>query len=246
MWSRQVVLLTLASILASAPLSAQRPPGDADNVILITLDGARVQELFGGLDLEILRSTLKQGQRAEDQPVYRRFWAESPQARREKLMPFFWRTLMSAHGSIAGNRLLGSEVHLTNRHRFSYPGYSEILVGEAHDDAIKSNDPIRNPNRTVLEIVRERLGLPVERVATVASWAHFNAIAEHTEGATFINAGQETLAGTAGPRAVERVAARGRAAVERRAIRCVHVRSGDGPSGRGASAAALSVVRRDR
>ena len=196
-WSRQVVLLTLAVILASAPLPAQRPPGDADSVILITLDGARVQELFGGLDLEILRSTLKQGQRAEDQPVYRRFWADSPQARREKLMPFFWRTLMSAHGSIAGNRLLGSEVHLTNRHRFSYPGYSEMLVGEAHDDAIKSNDPIRNPNRTVLEMVRERLGLPVERVATVASWAHFNAIAEHREGATFINAGQEALAGPA-------------------------------------------------
>ena len=50
----------LALILASPPLSAQRPPGDADNVVLITLDGARVQEMFGGLDVEILRSTLKQ------------------------------------------------------------------------------------------------------------------------------------------------------------------------------------------
>ena len=35
-------------------------------------------------------------------------------------------------------------------------------------------------------------------MATVASWAHFNAIAEHIEGATFVNAGQETLAGNAG------------------------------------------------
>ena len=35
--------------------------------------------------------------------------------------------------------------------------------------------------------------MPPARVATVASWAHFNAIAEHIEGATFVNAGQETL-----------------------------------------------------
>jgi len=193
------VLLTMAATLAAtAPLPAQRPVGAADNVILITIDGARVQEMFGGLDLDILRSTLKKGQTAEDQPVYRRFWADSPQARREKLMPFFWKTLMSEHGSIAGNGMLGSAVRLTNRHRFSYPGYSEILVGEALDEAIKSNDPIRNPNRTVLETVRERLALPPARVATVASWAHFNAIAEHIEGATFVNAGREALAGPAG------------------------------------------------
>ena len=194
----RTALVTLAAIVAAnTTLPAQRPVGAEDNVILITLDGARVQEMFGGLDLEILRSTLKKGQTAEDQPVYRRFWAETAAARREKLMPFFWKTLMSEHGSIAGNGMLGSAVRLTNRHRFSYPGYSEMLVGEAHDDVIKSNDPIRNPNRTVLETVRERLALPAARVATVASWAHFNAIAEHTEGATFVNAGQETLAGRA-------------------------------------------------
>ena len=96
----------------------------------------------------------------EDLPIYRRFWAESPQARREKLMPFFWKTLMAEHGSIAGNPALGSSVRLTNRHRFSYPGYSEILLGEAHDDEIKSNDPIRNPHTTVLEAMRERLRWP--------------------------------------------------------------------------------------
>ena len=188
--------MVLAAIVAAgATLRAQNPIGPPDNVILITLDGARVQEMFGGLDIDILRSTLKKGQAVEDQPVYRRFWADSPHARREKLMPFFWKTLMPERGSIAGNGSLGSTVRVTNRHRFSYPGYSEILVGEAHDDAIKSNDPIRNPNVTVLETVRERLSLPPARVATVASWAHFNAIAEHVEGATFINAGREAVAG---------------------------------------------------
>ena len=113
--------------------------------------------MFGGMQIGILQSTLREGQKVEDSPVYRRFWAESPQARREKLMPFFWKTLMAEHGSIAGNPALESPVRLTNRHRFSYPGYAEILLGEPHDDVIKSNDPDRNPYTTVLEAMRERL-----------------------------------------------------------------------------------------
>ena len=51
----------------------------------------------------------------------------------------------------------------------------------------------------MLEIVRERLSLPAPRVATFASWAHFNAIAEHVEGATFVNAGAEALGGASDP-----------------------------------------------
>jgi Type I phosphodiesterase / nucleotide pyrophosphatase len=188
------VALALAALAAADPaVDAQRTIDNADNVILITLDGVRVEEMFGGLDREILQSTLKKGQPVEDQPVYRRFWADSPEARRERLMPFFWKVLMSQYGSIAGNPALSSSVRLTNRHRFSYPGYAEILLGEAHDDVIWSNDPTRNPYSTILETVRERLVLPAARVSTFASWAHFNAIAEHREGATFINAGQEVL-----------------------------------------------------
>ena len=145
------------------------------------------------MQVEILQSTLREGQKVEDSAIYRRFWAESPKARREKLMPFFWNTLMARHGSIAGNPALGSAVRLANRHRFSYPGYAEILLGEPHDDVIKSNDPNRNPYTTVLEAMRERLRVGPSQVATVASWAHFNAIVEHTEGATFVNAGQEAF-----------------------------------------------------
>jgi hypothetical protein len=147
--------------------------------------------MFGGMQAGILQSTLREGQTVESSPSYRRFWAESPQARRAKLMPFFWQTLMAEHGSIAGNPALASAVQLTNSHRFSYPGYAEILLGESHDDVIKSNDPNRNPYTTVLEAMRERLRVGPEQVATVASWAHFNAIVQHTEGATFVNAGQE-------------------------------------------------------
>ena len=105
----------------------------------------------------ILRSTLAKDARLEDSPAFKRFNGATPEERREKLMPFFWKELMAKHGSIAGNRALGSSVTLTNTHRFSYPGYSEILTGEAHDDVIKSNDRMQNPYRTVLEELKERL-----------------------------------------------------------------------------------------
>src|SRR5262245_66617540 len=77
------------------------------SVILITLDGARTEEIFGGLDADVFTSTLREKQVLQEQPAYRRFWAETPTARREKLLPFFWSTLMREHGSIAGNRTIG-------------------------------------------------------------------------------------------------------------------------------------------
>ncbi|MFN0109644.1 MAG: phosphoglyceromutase, partial [Blastocatellia bacterium] len=100
---------------------------------MITLDGARTQEVFGGLDLDILKDKTKRG-KIEDTELYKKFWAASAEERRMKLMPFFWGTLMKEYGSIAGNRSLNSAVMTTNKMWFSYPGYSEILTGQAHDD----------------------------------------------------------------------------------------------------------------
>src|SRR5262245_62956140 len=93
------ILFTLAATAAGQ--------GKTENVILITLDGARTQEVFGGLDLEVLKSKTKKGS-VEDTPLYKKYYAETPEERREKLMPFFWGALMKQHGSIAGNRSLGS------------------------------------------------------------------------------------------------------------------------------------------
>jgi hypothetical protein len=120
-------------------------------------------------------------------------------------MPFLWQ-LVASEGSIAGDRSAGSSVQLRNHLWFSYPGYAEILLGEPHDEAITSNDPLRNPYTTVLERLREALRLPREKVATFASWGVFNAIAEHVEGATLVNAGPEPLgAADPGVRFVESV-----------------------------------------
>jgi hypothetical protein len=187
--SKALLTCSLAVLTLVVGTAAQPP---RQNVILITLDGARVEEMFGGLDIDVLRATLAKGARVEDSPIYKRFWASDAVARREKLMPFFWRTLMRDRGSIAGNTALGSRVRLANRHWFSYPGYSEMLVGRARDDVITSNDPIQNPSRTVLEHLRRHLALAPEGVAVFGSWSVFNAIAESTVGAITINAGYES------------------------------------------------------
>jgi hypothetical protein len=190
-----VVVLAAWSMGSGAGSHAAQPASDGDRVVLVTLDGARGEEVFGGIDRSILESTLKPPQRVEDDAVYKRFWAESREERRRKLMPFFW-SLVSEHGSIAGDRASGSIVQLRNRHGFSYPGYAEILLGEPHDDEIRSNAPLRNPYPTVLERVRERLRLTPAEVATFASWGVFNEIAEHTPGATLVNAGVRPLGGS--------------------------------------------------
>ena len=101
---------------------------------------------------------------------------------------------MAQEGFIAGNRALGSRVEVANTHRFSYPGYSELLTGAPHDDVITSNDNQRYPFLTVLEWLRTDLQLPASGVAAFGSWETFNFIAEREEGAITINAGYEDFA----------------------------------------------------
>jgi hypothetical protein len=108
-------------------------------------------------------------------------------------MPFFWEVLMTKHGSIAGNRQLKSVVSLANRHRFSYPGYSELLTGEIDDEVVKTNDRVHNPRVTLLEALRTHLKLSALEVAVFASWSVMNEIVEHTPGALTVNAGYEAF-----------------------------------------------------
>jgi Type I phosphodiesterase / nucleotide pyrophosphatase len=184
-------VVLLATLLA--PAGTTTWAADAANIVLVTLDGVRIQEMFGGLDESVARALVKDG-RVEDTPLWQRYWAPTREERRRKLMPFLWGTLLAERGSIAGDQTAGSIVRVTNRHRFSYPGYSEIATGAAHDAEIDSNDNRRNPFPTVLEIVRRERGLEPRQVATFASWETFRWIVEHEEGATTVNAGLQAYA----------------------------------------------------
>ena len=182
------ILLSLCWLCLLASFAVAQ--AKTENVILVTLDGARHQEIFAGLDLEILKSKVKKGN-VEDNALYKQFYAATPEERRMKLMPFFWGTLLKEHGSIAGNRALGSVAMTTNKMWFSYPGYSEILTGQAHDDVIKSNDRVRNQFPSVLEFLKGKLRLNDKQVAAFSSWDVMNWIAESKEGSITLNAGFE-------------------------------------------------------
>ena len=193
--NRLKVALVTASLVTGAgfTLDAQNRTG---NVILITLDGVRTQEVFGGLDLPIFEASRKKAKAPEEQALYQqaydRFWAASTGERRQKLMPFVWTELVT-QGSIAGNASHGSRMMITNRHRVSYPGYSEILTGQARDDEIIDNTAKQNPYPTVLEFLKTTLQLDPSQVVAFTSWDTFHQIAQHQPNSIAVNAGPDVL-----------------------------------------------------
>lgn len=186
---RFLLALVLLCVIR-VPLRSDARVYDTRNVVLVTLDGVRIEEIFGGADLRLLEAAAEK-KPVEESALYREYWAPTKEERRLRLMPFLWGTLLREHGSVAGDRTLGSVVTLSNRHRFSYPGYAEILTGAAHDDAIDSNDAHRNPFPTILELARNGLHLERQEVAAFASWERFDEIVESKEGTITSNAGYE-------------------------------------------------------
>ena len=159
-------------------------------VVLVTIDGLRNEELFGGADPKLVNNPKRSGVESQVR-LKKRYWRETAQARREALLPFFWGTL-AKQGVVLGNRELKSFVDVSNPHHFSYPGYAEILTGQPQE-AIKSNKAVHSPHETVLEYVRRKLKLPVEKVAAVCSWSVFNQITSKVDGSIFCNAGFEAI-----------------------------------------------------
>lgn len=160
------------------------------NIILVTLDGVRIQELFAGMDAQIGASDADSG--AEDIAVTRkRYWRESAQERREALMPFFWKTLVPV-GMVLGNAGLGSPVTVRNAMWFSYPGYSEILTGHPQPDVL-SNDIVRYQHETVLDYIHRTLALKPTEVAQIGSWDGFKMAASQHDGTFFMNGAFEPV-----------------------------------------------------
>lgn len=143
------------------------------NVLLVTIDGLRWQEVFRGADETLLNKESGGVPEKETEALRREFWADTADARRRKLMPFFWGTVV-ARGQAFGNRDIGSVASVLNPQWFSYPGYNELLTGRP-DPLVVSNAPIPNRNITVLEWLQGRPGY-AGRVAASAEWSVFPAI----------------------------------------------------------------------
>ena len=104
-----------------------------ENLIIVTLDGMRWEEVFGGVDSAIIIN--KNFTRDSDE-VIKNFWSDNVNERRKKLFPFLW-TTVTTNGQLYGNRNVGCNVNNANPYWFSYPGYNEIFTGYP-DTAVNS------------------------------------------------------------------------------------------------------------
>ena len=172
------------------------------NLILVTSDGLRWQELFSGIDPRLMNEKAAGMTKAHTAELRARLWKPRPEDRRLALMPYFWGTLAPA-GIVLGNVTKGSSVKVTNRYRGSYPGYAEILTGRAQDDVIHGNEPVQNPTPSFLEFARQKWHVPRQKVAVFGSWEMFHYIAESRRGEIFINAGYEACDVPAGSPVVD-------------------------------------------
>ncbi|WP_184548806.1 alkaline phosphatase family protein [Mucilaginibacter sp. FT3.2] len=173
-----IVILLLAASFSN--LFAQQHK--TQNVIIVTIDGLRWQEVFRGADSALINSNDTQ-----DKDVVRKnFWTADVTERRKKLMPFIWSAVVE-QGQLYGNRDKGSKDEVANPYHFSYPGYNEIFTGFAAPK-MNTNEPVTNPNMNLLEFLNKQKGFE-NKVATFASWERFTQILNAPRSGMLINAG---------------------------------------------------------
>lgn len=159
----------------------------AENLVIVTLDGFRWQELFKGADEVLINDKTYTH---DPKGAKEDYWAGTATARREKLLPFFWSTVVQ-NGQLHGNRAYGSKVNVLNEYQFSYPGYNELLTGYP-DPAVNSNDKIWNKNETVLSFLQKQKEF-TGKVAAFASWDVFPYILNARQGGVYVNADADSF-----------------------------------------------------
>lgn len=180
-----ISLILLSCMAATA--AAQNRQKRTENLVVLTLDGMRWQEIFGGIDSSLMNNPVYS---KDKEGLKSRFWSDEQRERREKLFPFFWTTI-AAKGQLYGNRNIGNYVNVANRYQFSYPGYNEIFTGYP-DETVNSNDKIWNKNVNVLEFINRQQGF-TGRVAVFSSWDLFPYILNRNRSGIYINSDTDAL-----------------------------------------------------
>src|SRR5215831_1850146 len=94
---RIVAAVLIAAVLAhESRLAGSQRPGPRElktrNILLVTTDGLRWQEVFGGADAALL--TREHGGVVDVTALKKAFDRDTPERRREVLLPFFWSTIV--------------------------------------------------------------------------------------------------------------------------------------------------------
>ena len=169
-----IPFLSPNTLFAQQPTSSvtrDNAQSQAPNLIIITTDGFRWQEVFGGMDTSLAnQSKFNQGDSAY---IYQKYGAATIAEQQKKLMPFFWNHV-ATKGMLFGNRYKNNKVDVANPHWFSYPGYNEILTGYP-DSAINSNDYPPNPHTNVFAFLHQQAAYK-NKVAAFGAWDAFDRI----------------------------------------------------------------------
>jgi hypothetical protein len=137
------------------------------NVIFITLDGVRWQEVFHGSDPKLNGG-------ATESVVFKKLFQR-----------------LSTSGLVMGDRDSGSEMTVSNPYNISLPAYYSMMTGATQ--SCDSNGCERTPTTTLQETILKELNLQPIQVASIASWAPIELAVQHEENKTFVNTGNYEL-----------------------------------------------------
>jgi hypothetical protein len=163
------------------------PVQPAENLIVITIDGFRWQEIFTGADPDLINNSSYTPDPATIKMMY---WADKEEERRKKLLPFFW-NILAAKGQLYGNRRYDNNVNTANLYRCSYPGYNEIFTGHTNIQ-VSSNKKVKNANINVLEYLDSKEEFK-GKVVAFTSWNVFPYILNEERNDMLINSGYENI-----------------------------------------------------
>src|SRR3954468_16335831 len=113
------MLRSMVFLLAWSMVLAPGASGQAiktENVILVTTDGLRWQEVFGGADAALMNK--KDGGVADVPALKKAYWRETAEERRRAVLPFMW-DVMVPRGRIYGDANGGEGARVTNGKNFS-------------------------------------------------------------------------------------------------------------------------------
>ncbi len=158
-----------------------------NNVFVITIDGTRWKEVFGGADSVLLSDATF----VQDTTLLKlQYWHPDQQERRRRLMPFFWSVIVEK-GQLMGNRQYNNKVNVANLYKISYPGYSEIFTGSA-DKVFIPNLKVNNRRTNILQYLNDQPAFR-GKIAAFCSWRVFPFILNEKHSSLVINAGYKSM-----------------------------------------------------
>jgi hypothetical protein len=157
------------------------------HIFIITLDGFRWQEMFNGIDTNILNN---ENYSHNAETMLAMYGGESEENNRKKLMPFFW-SIVAAKGQLYGNRKYDNKVNVANLFSISYPGYNEMFTGKP-TLSVSSNSKKPNTNKNIFEYLNT-LPKYKNKIAIFTSWDVFPFILNEDRSGLEINSGLKNV-----------------------------------------------------